>query len=90
VDVDGRPGLVATRRPERARVAPTLTGLDSVSADPDTQAAVLLATEDNGELVGAWSRAGAALLRDAIKATPRGDAIWLEIAAALNDGVTGG
>jgi hypothetical protein len=63
--------------------------LDDHRADPETRAAVLLATIDDDTLLGAWNRDGAAELRDSIKMIARAYPLWLEVAAALDDGVTG-
>lgn len=58
------------------------------AADVEKRSAVLVATEDDGELVGAWNRDGAAWLAGTIKVeAARGR--WVEVWQALEDGVTG-
>ena len=57
-------------------------------ADVEKRSAVLIATEDDGELVGAWNRDGAGRLARTIKHDPPHPP-WVEVWRALEDGVSG-
>lgn len=56
--------------------------------DVTRRTAVLVATEDNGEVVGAWNREGADRLARTIKHDPPHPP-WVEVWRALEDGVAG-
>ena len=65
-----------------------LNNLDEFRADPVNRSAVFLATDDDGAIIGAWNRAGAAQLLSSINSSG-----WLseslDLRNALYDGVTG-
>jgi hypothetical protein len=65
-----------------------LERLDEFKADPAKRSAVLVATEDDGATIGAWTRQGAAHLQALIEAIP-GTADWMNVRHALRDAVTG-
>lgn len=65
-----------------------LSNLDEFKADPVNQSAVLLATDDDAAIIGAWNRDGAAQLISSIDSTGRLPE-WLDLRNALYDGVTG-
>jgi hypothetical protein len=62
--------------------------LSEFKADPASKTVVLIARSEDGAIVGAWSRDGAARLRDEMIAVPR-QAPWIEIYGALDNAVTG-
>jgi hypothetical protein len=57
-------------------------------AEADKRSAVLIAIDDEIRVIGAWNRAGAAQLQALIEAIPRSEG-WMDLRAALHDGVTG-
>ena len=65
-----------------------LSNLDEFRANPESRSAVLLATDDDGAIIGAWNRAGAAQLRGSIDRIGRLPD-WLDLRNALHDAVTG-
>ena len=66
-----------------------LNDLDEFKVDPEKRSAVLIATTDNGAVLGAWNRAGAARLRGAVEATGQLSPEWWDLRNALEVGVTG-
>jgi hypothetical protein len=57
-------------------------------AEPESRAAVLVAVEEDGTLIGAWNREGTAQLVQMIDMVPRSNDL-LQIRHALMHGVTG-
>jgi hypothetical protein len=66
-----------------------LRRLDEWKADPEMRSAVLLAAEEDGTLVGAWSREGTSDLGDLIDGDPQRSEGLMRMRHALRDGVTG-
>lgn len=62
--------------------------LDEWKAELERRSAVLLASAEDGTLIGAWSRDGAEHLWNMIDAVPHSEGL-MQIRHALMDGVTG-
>ena len=74
---------------EEADLRDLLNGLDEFTAEPEKRSAVLIAMMDDGKIVGAWNRGGAARLRGAIEQRGQLPADWWDLRNALEVGVTG-
>jgi hypothetical protein len=67
-----------------------LVDLDEFNTDPETVTAVLVATEEDGSIIGAWTRARAtSLARTIVASPPTSDPVWLELYGTFDDAVTG-
>lgn len=74
---------------DEAALRAMLRDLDEeFGADPESKQAVLVAKEDDGSLVGAWNRAGAARLASVIIFEPP-SSLWIDVRNALENAVTG-
>lgn len=65
-----------------------LRRLDEWKAEPEKRSAVLLAAEEDGTLLGAWNREGAAHLWHMLDAIPRSEGL-MQVRHALSYAVTG-
>lgn len=67
-----------------------LRDLRDFAADPESRTAVLVATEEDGTISGAWNRDGARRFAHTLAMTPPSpDPKWIEMYGVLDIAVTG-